>query len=225
MARRMRLTCAGWWRTPNSRAISSATRRVVHTSPTNPYASAPHVNNSGKRARWSAVSCGCLPGGGRRRSASRPPCRARASHWLTAPRVTPNASAIRIAFQPCSYSSSARRRRPSCQSCGGPSVVVFIPHGVPHPALLVYAPPQRSVNAGPSVLRCRQWNESDGGDGHAARLARGAPAAGVGAQAARLEAAGDRGGPGDHARGGQPAAQARAGRGHRGAAHPGRGRG
>ena len=57
-------------------------------------------------------------------------------HWLTAPRVTPSASAMRIALQPCSDSSSARRRRPSRQSRGGASVVLMH-HGLPHPHLTV----------------------------------------------------------------------------------------
>jgi len=34
-------------------------------------------------------------------------------HWLTAPSVTPRASAISVCFQPCSFNSKARKRLPS----------------------------------------------------------------------------------------------------------------
>ena len=40
---------------------------------------------------------------------------ARFIHWLRAPSVTPRASAICFCFQPCSFSSKARRRLPSRQ--------------------------------------------------------------------------------------------------------------
>ncbi len=82
--------------------MTSATRALVHTAPMKPCASALRASRSGMVARCSAVSRGALPGNGRRRNASRPPSRVAFSHWLTAPRVTPSASAMRIAFQPCS---------------------------------------------------------------------------------------------------------------------------
>jgi hypothetical protein len=41
---------------------------------------------------------------------------ARFIHWLTAPSVTPRASAISVCFQPCSFNSKARKRLPSRQS-------------------------------------------------------------------------------------------------------------
>ncbi len=40
---------------------------------------------------------------------------ARFIHWLTAPSVTPRASAISVCFQPCSFNSKARKRLPSRQ--------------------------------------------------------------------------------------------------------------
>lgn len=43
-------------------------------------------------------------------------CLARLIHWLTAPSVTPRASAISVCFQPCSFNSKARKRLPSGQS-------------------------------------------------------------------------------------------------------------
>lgn len=48
---RIRLTCAGWWLTPNSLLISWATLWHVHTSPLNPCATAPFSNNPGSLAR------------------------------------------------------------------------------------------------------------------------------------------------------------------------------
>src|SRR5215472_3784739 len=117
-----RLTWAGWYATPKVRRITSATRLQVHTCPRNPYASAPRSSRSGSWASCSALSLGVGPGAGRRRNASTPPSRARLSHWLTAPGVTPSAAAMADCFQPCSLSSQARRRRPSRQS----SWVVFV---------------------------------------------------------------------------------------------------
>jgi hypothetical protein len=48
--------------------------------------------------------------------ASTPFSLARFIHWLTAPSVTPRASAICFCFQPRSFSSKARKRLPSRQS-------------------------------------------------------------------------------------------------------------
>jgi hypothetical protein len=47
---------------------------------------------------------------------STPSSLARFIHWLTAPSVTPRASAISVCFQPRSFSSKARKRLPSRQS-------------------------------------------------------------------------------------------------------------
>jgi hypothetical protein len=59
------------------------------------------------------------PGAGWERSASTPSRVARLSHWLTAPWVTPKASAMRLCVHPIWCSSQARRRRPSVQLVGG----------------------------------------------------------------------------------------------------------
>jgi hypothetical protein len=55
-----------------------------------------------------------------------PPALARRSHWLTAPLVTPRASAMRCWVQPFWNSSQARRRRPSHQfvACWERSAVI-----------------------------------------------------------------------------------------------------
>jgi hypothetical protein len=44
-------TCAGWWRTPVSRLMTSAIRSRVHSSPVNPFAVAP---SAGPAQRWRA---------------------------------------------------------------------------------------------------------------------------------------------------------------------------
>jgi hypothetical protein len=58
------------------------------------------------------------PLGGRvNKACGPPPACALLIHWLTAPCVTPKASAIRFWVQPsCWYNSKARNRRPSRQS-------------------------------------------------------------------------------------------------------------
>src|SRR2546421_11413184 len=48
-------------------------------------------------------------------------------HWLTAPCVTPNASAMSFWLHPCSESSHARRRRHSFQSPRCSSVFLMPP--------------------------------------------------------------------------------------------------
>ncbi len=117
-ARSSRQTWAGWYRTPKTRSITTATRRVVQTSPVKPYASAPRARKAGSRARCSGASFGVGPGATRRRSAATPPARARLHHWLTAPSVTPSARAMARWLQPCCVSSQARSRRPSRRSAG-----------------------------------------------------------------------------------------------------------
>ncbi len=111
-------TCWGVYVTPNSFAITRTTRGHVQRSPRNPWASAPCPNNTGNRATSSSLKRGFGPGALRRYSPSTPSSSALLNHWLTAPRVTPNASAIRAAFQPCFLSSHARNRRASRQSSG-----------------------------------------------------------------------------------------------------------
>jgi hypothetical protein len=111
-ALKIRPTCPGEYVTPNSRRMTAATRLRVHTSPRKPYACAPFSNKAGILLFCAWLNRDLAPGAGRRLSASfPPPSRARFIHWLTAPGVTPSASAISFCFQPCCLSSHARRRR------------------------------------------------------------------------------------------------------------------
>jgi len=113
---RMRLTWAGWYRTPSSPWISLATRGFVHTAPRNPKASAPFASifTNRRRSAWLSRTGRPVLGGVFR--ASTPPSWARLIHWLTAPRVTPNASAISFCCQPDSCKAQARFRRSTFQS-------------------------------------------------------------------------------------------------------------
>ena len=111
-----RPTCSMLYVTPNSRLITARTRARVHTSPRNPYASGPCASNSGKCWSCPAESRGFGPPPFRLRSAASPPSLTAVNHWLTAPDVTPSASAIRVWFHPFCFSSQARNRRASRQS-------------------------------------------------------------------------------------------------------------
>src|SRR5918994_2342267 len=95
--------------------ITIATLSQVHTSPLKSCAWAPWANSSGNLARWSSLRRDGAPGGGLCLKASAPLSLARFIHWLTAPSVTPRASAICVCFQPCSFNSKARKRLPSRQ--------------------------------------------------------------------------------------------------------------
>jgi hypothetical protein len=118
MLRKRLPTCWGVYATLNSRLMTSATRGRVHTSPRNPYASAPLANKVGSSANCSSLSRRFGPPALRLYSALTPALLALLSHWLTAPGVTPKASAILLCFHPCCLSSQARSRRASRQSCG-----------------------------------------------------------------------------------------------------------
>ena len=118
IARSKRPTWSGWYATPKTRLISVATRLRVQISPRKPQACAPLLSKAGSRARCLRVKRSGAPGDLRVRSASLPPSRPRAIHWLTAPGVTPRAAAILLCFQPSRCNSQARRRRPSRQSIG-----------------------------------------------------------------------------------------------------------
>src|SRR5919106_4754084 len=112
---KMRPTWEGSCETPNRSWIRATTLGWVHTSPWKPKASAPRARSSKSWSRCAADRRGMAPGGGRWRKPATPPSLARFSHWLTAPWVTPKASAIACCFQPFWCSSQARRRRPSLQ--------------------------------------------------------------------------------------------------------------
>ena len=110
-ALRIRLTCAGWYCTPNSRWMTWATREQVHSSPRNPKLSAPRSNNSGSFSRSTWLKRNGAPDLGRSWSVASPPSLPRLTHWLTAPLVTPMASAISFCSQPAWYKAHARLRR------------------------------------------------------------------------------------------------------------------
>ena len=105
-----------WYETANSRRMTCATRAAVQTSPRKPYASAPCDNNSGSWSRCCAVNFDAAPVCGRAARLSSPPVETRVIHWLTAPLVTPKASAISWCVQPSCLRSRARHRRRSFQS-------------------------------------------------------------------------------------------------------------
>ena len=109
-----RETCVRSYVTPNSCSITQPTRRHVHSSPLNPYASAPCDSKSGNSHRSCLLSRRGAPERGCAAKAVCPASRASFSHWLTAPLVTPSAAAMSHCFQPCSYNATARYRRASC---------------------------------------------------------------------------------------------------------------
>jgi len=108
---RIRLTWAGWYFTPNSRWITLATREQVHSSPRNPKLSAPRSRMSGSFWRSALLKRKGRPDLGCSWRAASPPSWPRLIHWLTAPLVTPNASAISFCIQPVWYKVQARLRR------------------------------------------------------------------------------------------------------------------
>jgi len=89
----------------DSRAISTATRFLVQSSPLKPWASAPWRRRSSRRACCSRERRCLPPGALRRRSASGPPpSRTRRIHCETAPGVTPT-----VLRRSCSGSSPTGR--------------------------------------------------------------------------------------------------------------------
>ena len=114
----MRLTCAGWYATPNSRLITFATREQVHRLPRKPKLSAPRLSKPGISCRASVLKRRGAPGDLRFPSAAGPPSLPALIHWLTAPLVTPRASAISFCRQPAWKSAQARLRRSSFQLFG-----------------------------------------------------------------------------------------------------------
>jgi hypothetical protein len=114
---KMRPTWEGSYEAPNSHRITSATRGWVHRSPWNPKDWAPWARSWGSCALCSQVNRGGAPGDVRCRSDSIPPPLARFTHWLTAPLLTPSASAMSspISSGPLWCNSKARNRRPSRQ--------------------------------------------------------------------------------------------------------------
>src|SRR5215207_2160791 len=126
--------------------ITSATLAHVHTSPRKPYASAPRSRSSGTLARCSSLRRGAAPGGGLCLKPCTPSSLARFIHWLTAPSVTPRASAICVCFQPRSFSSKARKRLPSRQSLAWLDNVLSIVEFIIPTSLGFYAEISRSFD-------------------------------------------------------------------------------
>src|SRR5215211_6728489 len=119
--------------------MTTATLSHVHTSPLKPCAWAPCANSSGNLARSSSLRRGGAPGGGLCLKPSTPFSLACFIHWLTAPSVTPRAWAICVCFQPCSFSSKARKRLPSRQSLAWlDNVFSIVEYSIPLP-LHLYA--------------------------------------------------------------------------------------
>lgn len=130
-----RRTWPGWYRTPNSSSMTRAIREHVHNSPENPNAFGPRSRSARRRDDcWSERRLPC-PIRDLDNSGSFPPSRFILSHWLTAPWVTPSASAIATCVQPWSESSTARSRRHSLTDAvvpfrtPRPPMCRTIPHG------------------------------------------------------------------------------------------------
>jgi hypothetical protein len=126
---RRRPTWVGWYTTPTSARITSATRFRGQTWPRNPEAAGRRCNKAGRGASCSADSRRGAPGDGRGWRASVPPTRARGIHWLTAASLPPSASAIWRWDQPCCLRRQACHRRAAVQWWG----VGFMPGRVAPP--------------------------------------------------------------------------------------------
>lgn len=112
----IRPTCRAEYVTSNSVLISLPARPRIQTLPRKPYASAPRSNILGNAFSCASLSRGFGPPPLRFWSASTPPCWPRLTHWLTAPALTPSASAILFCFQPFCFNFQAYRRRASRHS-------------------------------------------------------------------------------------------------------------
>jgi hypothetical protein len=132
---RMRPTWEGWYWTLKWRRMTWATLGWVQTSPPKPKADGPWASNSSSCSRCWWANLGRRPGDLQWRRAGGPWALARLSHWLTAPLVTPKASAMRCCGHPSWNSSQARRRRPSRQlvACWEYSAVIHSSMPAIHP--------------------------------------------------------------------------------------------
>jgi hypothetical protein len=118
---RIRHTCTGWWRTPVSRQITSATRSSVHRLLANPWAPAPW---SKACSTWSSCvgnSLRCRPIGPRARNAWTPPARQARYQRCALWRETPSRSATAAADTPWTNRLAAASRRRSKTDCWGRS--------------------------------------------------------------------------------------------------------
>ena len=92
--RSRRLTWDRWYEIPKVCRMTWAIRLQVKMVPLKPKDSAPRSSSGGICANCSGVKRRAAPGALRRLSPSIPPFLAHRSHWLTAPGVTPSASAM-----------------------------------------------------------------------------------------------------------------------------------
>ncbi len=116
-----RPTCARCRRTPNSRRITVAIRRVVHSAVSKPHASAPRSKRRGNFARCRAVNLGGRPGAGFAFNAAEPRRRTASRHRITELWQQPSRRATSVMEAPAFNRSTARRRRRSSSSglpCG-----------------------------------------------------------------------------------------------------------
>src|SRR5512138_2559676 len=91
------------------------TLRHVHTSPRNPYVSAPWESKSGIIRFWLSTNSAGRPGGESSCRLCSPWALAFRNHWLTVPLLTFSAIAISDCFQPLFFSFKAWKRRCSFQ--------------------------------------------------------------------------------------------------------------
>ncbi len=124
--RRMRQTWLGWYRTPHSTSISSATRPDVHSPVSKPKASAPRRSPRSTRRRSAAVRRGGRPIFFALRRDRRPPSSSCCAQRLTDWRWTPTCRATSDWLKPLRNRSTAVIRR-----CSSASKSLRTPAGFP----------------------------------------------------------------------------------------------
>ena len=132
--RRMRHTWLGWYRTPHSTSISSATRPDVHSPLPKPKASAPRRSPRSTRRRSAAVRRGGRPICFALRRDRRPPSSSCCAQRLTDWRWTPTCRATSDWLRPLRNRSTAFIRR-----CSSASKSLRTPAGFPIAASLPQA--------------------------------------------------------------------------------------
>jgi len=124
--RRMRHTWLGWYRTPHSTSINSATRPDVHSPLSKPKASAPRCSPRSTRRKSAAVSRGGRPIFFARRRERRPPSSSCRAQRLTDWRWTPTCRATSDWLRPLRNRLTAFIRR-----CSSASKFLRTPAGFP----------------------------------------------------------------------------------------------
>lgn len=117
IARSNRPMWSTWYRTPNSRRITLATRGHVHRSVAKPLASGPRISKRSSLDRAFASSFGGRPDVGRAARPSRPAASCDARQRRTERRSTPSRRATSTGVNPSWSNATARTRRFS--SCAG----------------------------------------------------------------------------------------------------------